>query len=94
MNYQRAQIHQKKLSSQIKIGIALLVTLVFMIFWVSWTGGVPVNINKTLVIPKGTSVSNLDTLLNTKINKTRYKLWNMFFAPDIELKSGIFAVPE
>ncbi len=94
MNYQRTQIHQKKLSSQIKIGIALFVAIVFAIFWVSWTGGTPVNINKTLVIPKGASISNLNTLLNTKISTTRYKLWNMFFAPDIALKSGIFAVPE
>jgi cell division protein YceG involved in septum cleavage len=94
MNYQRAQIHQKKLSSQIKIGIVLFIAVVFAIFWVSWTGGTPVNITKTLVIPKGSTISSLNKLLNTKISTTRYKLWNMFFAPDIELKSGIFAVPE
>jgi len=94
MNYQRSQIHQKKLSSQIKIGIALSVALIFAVFWISWTGGTPVNITKTLVIPKGSTVSSLNTLLNTKISATRYKLWNIFFAPDVELKSGIFAVPE
>lgn len=94
MNYQRSQIHKKKLSSQIKISIALFIALIFTIFWISWTGGTPVNITKTLVIPKGSSISSLKTLLSTKISTTRYKLWNIFFAPDLELKSGIFAVPE
>jgi len=94
MNYQRSQVHQKKLSSQIKISIALFIALIFTIFWISWTGGTPVNITKTLVIPKGSSISSLNTVLNTKISTTRYKLWNIFFAPEVELKSGIFAVPE
>jgi len=94
MNYERSQIHQKKLSSQIKIGIGGVLTLLFISFWVSWTGGTPVNIDKALVIPKGSTLANLDTILGVKISHTRYKLWKMFFATSIELKSGIFAVPE
>lgn len=94
MNYQRSQIHQKKLSTQIKIGIGVAIALLFVYFWISWAGGSPLNLGKSLVVPKGTSINNLDTLLHAKVGHTRYKLWKMFFAPSIELKSGIFAVPE
>jgi cell division protein YceG involved in septum cleavage len=94
MNYQRAQIHQKKLSAQIKASIGLGIVVIFGFFWISWTGWTPVNLEKTLVIPKGAALANLDTLLEAEVSHTRFKLWKMFFAPDIVLKSGIFAVPE
>lgn len=94
MNYQRSQIHQKKLSTQIKLGITAIALLVFFFLWISWAGWTPVNLGKTIVIPKGTATSNLDTLLEVKISHSRYTLWKMLFAPSIELESGIFAVPE
>jgi UPF0755 protein len=94
MNYQRAQIHQKKLSTQVKVTLGGILLLVFGFFWISWTGWTPVNLEKTLVIPKGSALANLDTLLEVDISHTRFKLWKMFFAPDIVLKSGIFSVPE
>lgn len=52
MNFERSQVHQKKLSAQIKIGTSALLALIFVFFWISWTGGTPVNLEKTLVIPK------------------------------------------
>lgn len=94
MNYQRSQIHEKKLSSQIKIGIAGAIGILFLFFWISWTGATPINVDKALTIPKGSTMNSLDTILGVKISHTRYKLWKMFYAPSIELKSGIFAVPE
>lgn len=36
MKYQRSQIHEKKLSSQIKIGASILAILVLIILWISW----------------------------------------------------------
>lgn len=94
MNYQRSQVHQKKLSTQIKLGGVLVALVLFFFLWVSWAGGAPVNIGKSVKIPKGTTINQLDTLLGTKISHSRYKLWKMLFAPEVELKSGIFAVPE
>ena len=52
------------------------------------------NVDRVLIIPKGTAINNLDTLLKIEVSHPRYKLWEMFFAPSIDLKSGIFAVPE
>lgn len=94
MNYQRSQIHEKKLSSYLKIGISVVSLLVLFFLWISWTGNTPINIDKTLKIPKGTSVVNLDTVLKAKISHSRYKLWKTFFAPSINLQSGVFAIPE
>jgi len=94
MNYQRTQIHQKKLSTQVKAILAGILLLIFGFFWISWTGGTPVNLEKTVVIPKGSTLAHLDTLLKVDVSHTRFKLWKMFFAPDIVLRSGIFAVPE
>lgn len=94
MNHQRSQVREKKLSSQIKIILGITVWVVVLFFWISWTGWTPVNIDKILIVPKGAALSNLDTLLKVEISHSRYKLWKMFFAPNIDLKSGIFAVPE
>ncbi|MCB9807332.1 hypothetical protein H6768_05670 [Candidatus Peribacteria bacterium] len=52
MKFERSQVHKKKLSSQIKISVSALLALIFLFFWVSWTGGTPVNLGKTLIIPK------------------------------------------
>ena len=52
------------------------------------------NLEKTLIIPKGSALVNLDTILHIKVSHFRYKLWKALFSPNIELKSGIFAVPE
>lgn len=94
MNYQRSQIHEKKLSSYLKIGAAVATLLVLFFLWISWTGSTPINVDRSLKIPKGTSISNLDTLLKAKISHTRYKLWKTFFAPSINLQTGVFALPE
>ncbi len=94
MNYQRSQIHAKKLSSYIKIGGGIVGFFILFFMWISWTGSTPINIEKTLKIPKGTSIINLDTLVKAKVSHTRYKLWNTFFAPNINLQSWVFAIPE
>jgi hypothetical protein len=52
MNYKRSQIPEKKLSSQIKLGALSAFLILFFYFWLSWTGGIPVNLEKVLVIPK------------------------------------------
>ena len=94
MNYERSQIHQKKLSTQIKISIGVSLWILFLYFWISWTGNTPVKLEKTLIIPKWSTLVGLDSLLDVDVNHTRYKLWKTFFAPKIQLTSGIFAVPE
>ncbi len=94
MNYQRSQIHEKKLSSYLKIGAGVAALVILFFLWISWAGSTPVNVDRTVKIPKGTSVSNIDTLLKVKISHTRYKLWKAFFAPSINLQTGVFAMPE
>lgn len=94
MNYERTQIHQKKLSTYLKIGGGVLVLIIWWILWISWAGKTPVKLEKTLVVPKWASISTLNTILKADIGGLRYKLWKMFYAPDITLKSGIFSVPD
>lgn len=94
MNYQRAQIHQKKLSTYLKILAPVAIFFLWFVMWISWTGDTPVNVEKTLTIPRGTTVSQLPEIVGVKISGFRYKLWRMFEAPDIELETGYFKVPE
>jgi cell division protein YceG involved in septum cleavage len=94
MNYQRAQIHQKKLSTYIKILAPTALVILWAILWIMWAGSTPVNTEKTLTIPRGTTLNEMRDVLGIDMSETRYKLWNMFFAPDIVLKTGYFQMPE
>ena len=68
--------------------------VIFFLVWISWTGGTPVNLTSTLVIPRGSTLAELDTVLKLNISHTRYKLWTSTFAPKIILKSGFFTIPD
>ncbi len=63
MNYKRAQIHQKKLSTYLKIIAPAAIVVIWFFMWIGWTGDTPVNVEKTLTIPRGTTVSQLPEIL-------------------------------
>ncbi len=94
MNYQRSQVHQKKLSPYLKITLWVIGGFLCILWWISSTWDALVKTEKTLSIPKGTTIAHLDSHLRAKVSHLRYRLWNMIFAPDISLQSGIFLVPE
>lgn len=95
MKYQRTQISPQKLSTQIKYWVYLTCIVGWFFLWIRWAWDIPVNIENKLHITNKTTLSNLHTSLNVNISDTRYRLWRIFFSPDIkQLKAGIFIVPK
>jgi cell division protein YceG involved in septum cleavage len=95
MYTRRAFAQQKKvLSLTKKLIIGLCLVLVYLFFWISWTGDVGIKAYKKVTIPAGATAGQLDTILEFPVSHTRYRLWKALFGPTITLKQGTYQIAE